>query len=104
MIPWKYVPKYSMIDRLPYRALYLTVSFFRINPRLSVESNELMLKFQDAAALCADETKIEQKATKIKPESKETKNEADPKGGLISEDILTLVTLPNIKCQISPLL
>ena len=99
MIPWnrKYVLKYSMIDRLPYRALYLTVSFFRINPRLSVESNELMLMFQDAAALCADETKI-------KPESKETKKEADPKGGLISEDILTLVTLPNIKCQITPIL
>ena len=56
-----------------------------------------MLKFQDAAALCADETKI-------KPESKETKKEADPKGGLISEDILTLVTLPNIKCQITPIL
>ena len=53
-----------------------------------------MLKFEDAAALCADETKIEQKETKIKPESKETKNEADPKGGLISEDILTLVPLP----------
>ena len=55
-----------------------------------------MLKFQDAAAaLCADETKSEQKETKIEP---------DLKGGLISEDILTLVTLPNIKCQITHLL
>ena len=63
-----------------------------------------MLKIQGATELCTEPEKIEQKETKIKPKSKETKIEADPKGGLISEDILTLVTLPNIKCQITPLL